>query len=290
MKKKGLKTVAVSAAAGCFLLSLSATAFAATGSGYESYRDAVKAIVLAENETVSAQFEVKDNGSVILSGDTVEKLSQENKSSQSNITVDGMKKTYETSENNGSYVINADGKYYSVNRIDKKSDSDKKEKLSESSSTVKLAEMITDTLVGDVKNQFVKDGQTISVNLEGAQIPELAKLAISAATENSNSIERHKNSDKIGSDELKAAFDKIPKLSYIDVKAISITATVDGSTLKDNKITVTITGKDASGAAHEVSVALIAKITDLGNTKVDTIDTTGKEVTTIDWTKNHRGE
>ncbi|WP_411682220.1 hypothetical protein [Clostridium thailandense] len=290
MKKKGLKTVVVSAAAGCFLLSLSVTAFAATGSGYENYRDAVKSIVLAENETVSAQFEVKDNGSVILSGDTVEKLSQENKSSQSNITVDGVKKTYETSENNGTYVINADGKYYSVNRGDKKSDSDKKEKLSESSSTVKLAEMITDTLVGDVKNQFVKDGQTISVNLEGAQIPELAKLAISTAAENSNSIERHKNGDKIGSDEMKAAFDKIPKLSDIDVKAISMTATVDGSTLKDNKITVTITGKDASGASHEVSIALTAKITDLGNTKVDTIDTTGKEVTTIDWTKNHRGE
>ncbi|KZL91720.1 hypothetical protein [Clostridium magnum] len=286
MKKKGLKTMAVSAAAGCCLLSLSITAFAATGSGYESYKGGVKSIVLAENETVSTQFEVKDNGSVIFSGDSTEKVNQENRSSKSNITVDGVKKTYESSADNGNYVINADGKYYTINRGDKKSDSDKREKLSESSSTVKLAEMITDTLVGDVKNQFVMDGQTISVKLEGAQIPELAKLAISAAAEN-NSMGKHKNSDKIGDDGMKAAMDKVPKLSNIDVKSIAMTATVDGNTLKDNKLSVTITGKDANGVSHDISVMLNAKITDLGNTKIDSIDTTGKEVNTIDWTQNH---
>lgn len=288
MRKKGLKPMVVSAAAGCCLLSLSITAFASTGSGYESYKGAVKSTVLAGNETVNAQFEVKDNGSVILSGDSIEKLNKENMSSKSNITIDGVKKTYESSTNNGNYVINADGKYYTINRENKKNDRDKREKLSESSSTIKLAEVITDTLVGDVKNQFVKDGQTISVNLEGAQIPELAKLAISAAAENSNSIEKHKNSDKIGCDDvMKAAMDKMPKLSNIDVKSIAMTATVDGNTLKDNKITVTITGKDANGASHELSVMLTAKITDLGNTKIDSIDTTGKKVNAIDWTRNH---
>jgi hypothetical protein len=291
MKKKRLKMMMGSAAAGCLLLSLSVTAFASTGSGYESYKGAVKSLVIAENETVSTQFEVKDNGSSILSGDSIEKLNNENRSSKSDITVDGVKKTYESSVNNGNYVINADGKYYTLNRGDKKSDKDKREKLSESSSTVKLAEMITDTLVGDVKNQFTKDGQTISVNLEGAQIPELAKLAISAAVENSNSIEKHKSSDKIGYDDvIKTAMDKMPKLSNIDVKSIAMTATVDGNTLKDNNLTVVITGKDANGISHEISVTLNAKITDLGNTKADSIDTTGKEVNTIDLTKNHHGE
>lgn len=288
MKKKGLKTMAVSAAAGCLLLSLSVTALASTGSGYESYKGAVKSTMLTENETVSTQFEVKDNGTIILSGDSIEKLNNENKSSKSNITVDGVKKTYESSTNNGNYVIVADGKYYTINKGDKKIDGDKRTKLSESSSTVKLVEMITDTLVGDVKNQFVKDGQTISVNLEGAQIPELAKLAISAAVESSNSIEKHNDSDKIGHDDgMKAAMDKMPKLSNIDVKSIAMTATVDGNTLKDNNLTTTIIGKDANGVSHEVSVMLTAKITDLGNAKTDSIDTTGKEVNTIDWTKNY---
>lgn len=289
MKKNVLKTMAGSAVAGCLLLSLSITAFASTGSGYESYKGAVKSTMLAQNETVSTQFEVKDNGAIVLSGDSIEKLNDENMSSKSNITVDGVKKTYESSTNNGNYVIAADGKYYTINKGDKKSDSDKREKLSESSSTVKLAEMITDTLVGDVKNQFINDGQTISVKLEGAQIPELAKLAISVAAEN-NSMGKHKNSDNIGDDGMKAAMDKMPKLSNIDIKSIAMTATVDGNTLKDNKLSVTITGKDANGVSHEMSVMLNAKITDLGNTKIDSIDTTGKEVNTIDWTKNHNGK
>lgn len=282
MKKKGLKTMAVSAVAGSLLLAFSATAFAASGSGYESYKGAIKSTVLTENATVSAQFEVKDQGAIILSGNSLQKLDKENNSSKTNITVDGVTKAYETSAGDGKYVTNADGKYYSTNIGNEKFKKDKVENLSESSSTVKLAEMLTDTLVGDVKNQFVTNGQTISVNLEGAQIPELARLALSAAVENSSRVE-NSNNTKQGKDvSMKSVMDKMPKLSNIDVKSIAMTATVDGTTLKDNEFTVTITGQDANAVSHELTVTFNAKITDVGNTKIDAIDTTGKEVTTMD--------
>ena len=83
-------------------------------------------------------------------------------------------------------------------------------KFDASSSKAKLGEMILDTLVGDVKNQFVVDGDTISVNLEGAQIPELAKLAISAATEDVNN-KKSDNKGMVGKDGLKDAFKKYTK-------------------------------------------------------------------------------
>lgn len=288
MISRKLKTIIGSAVAGGLLLALSATAFASSSSGYESYKTAVKSIITTENATIDAQYEVKDNGTVIFSGDTVEKLDNANRSTKTSATVDGISKTYESSNADGNLIMNDDGKYYQVNKADNKKGNNKKEKFSESSSSVKLAELVTDTLVGDVKNQFVKDGDTISVNLEGGQIPELAKLAVSAAAEEGSREKDRSNNDKTGHDEsFKSAMNKMPSLSNIDVKSISMTATVDGDTLKDNKITAVITGTDANGTSHEVTITLNAKVSDLGNTKADSIDVTGKEVTTIDG-KNQR--
>jgi hypothetical protein len=287
MKKNVLRTTVISAVAGCLLLSFSITSFATSGSGYEKYKEAIKATVLTKNATVSTQFELKDNGAVILTGKSEQKIDNENMYSKSNTTVEGVSKTYETSSVNGNYVTNADGVYYTSNRNGKKDGRDKEENLTSSSSTVKLAEMVTDTLVGDVKNQFVSDGNNISVKLEGAQIPELVKLAVSAAEENINNKGEFKGNEDKGTD-VKSILEKMPKLSNVDVKAIDMTANVDGNAIKDNKITLTITGQDATGASHEISAIITANITEVGTTKVDSIDTTGKEVKTIDKTERFK--
>lgn len=292
MKSKKLKAIVSSAVAGGVLLALSVTAFASSSSGYENYKTAVKAIVTTENATIDAQYEVKDNGTVLVTGDTIQKLDNENRSSKTSVTVDGTSKTYESSNANGTFIINDDGNYYKMNKGTNSAEKDKKEKLSESSSSVKLAEMVTDTLVGDVKNQFVQDGDSINIKLEGEQIPELAKLAVSAAVENSNREKAHNNNnDKIGHDaDLKAAMNKVPSLSNIEVKSIAMTATVDGDTLKDNKITAVITGVDANGTSHEITLTLNAKVSEVGTTKIDSIDVTGKQVTTIDGKEQHRNK
>ena len=282
MKKKGFKTIAVSAVAGCILLSLSAATFANTGSGYGDYKAAVEATLLAKNATVAAQYEVTDQGSIILSGNSTHKLNNKDKSSQTSVTVGGVTKAFKTNSVDGTFITEADGKYYSTTKGNGKSNGDQRANLSASSSTVKLAEMLADTLVGDVKNQFVENGQTISVNLEGAQIPELARLALSAAAENSNHTGDYKNSGKQGPGEsMKPMMDQMPKLTNIDVKSLAMTATVDGTTLKDNDFTIVITGNDANGVAHEITVKLNAKITDVGSTEIGAIDTTGQQVNTI---------
>ncbi|WP_026888314.1 hypothetical protein [Clostridium beijerinckii] len=292
MISKKLKAIVSSAVAGGVLLALSVAAFASSSSGYENYKTAVKAIVTTKNATIDAQYEVKDNGTVLVTGDTIQKLDNENRSSKTSVTVDGTSKTYESSNANGTFIINDDGNYYQMNKGTNSAEKDKKEKLSESSSSVKLAEMVTDTLVGDVKNQFVQDGDNINIKLEGEQIPELAKLAVSAAVENSNREKAHNNNnDKIGHDaDLKAAMDKVPSLSNIEVKSIAMTATVDGDTLKDNKITAVITGTDTNGTSHEITLTLNAKVSEVGSTKIDSIDVTGKQVTAIDGKEQHRNK
>lgn len=284
MKKGRLRTMAISAIAGGLLLSCSVVALATTGSGYESYKDAVKATMLTKNATVSAQFEVKDNGAIILSGNSIDKLDDANSSSKTNLTVAGKTKVFATSAVDGNCIAKVEDKYYSASGDMERGRRDERANLSESSSTVKLAEVVVDTLVGDVKNQFVQDGQTISVNLKGAQIPQLARLAISAVAENSDRM-GHGNNQKDA--DMKSMMAAIPKLTNIDVKSIAMTATVDGTTLKDNKVTIVITGQDAQAVSHELNITLNGDISNVGNTTVDTIDTTGKQVQTIDWAEKH---
>lgn len=289
MNKKRVKTIAATAAAGCLLLTMSVTAFASTGSGYEDYKNAVESTILAQNGTINAQFEVMDNGLITLTGNSVIKMDGENCSSKTDLTIDGVSKTYETSkdEANGYFVSRVDDQYYVMQKDNNKTDKEENDALSASSSTVKLAEMLTDTLVGDVKNQFVKEGQTVSLDLEGEQIPQLAKIAISAAVESNGRLEREHHDNGLDEETLQMIKDKLPILSNIDVKSIKMMATIDGNVLKDNQDTIVITGVDASGTAHELSVMIKGDISHVGNTNIDNIDTTGKDVKTINWKEHH---
>lgn len=153
-------------------------------------------------------------------------------------------------------------------------------KFDTSSSRAKLGEMVLDTLVGDVKNQFVVEADTISVNLEGAQVPELAKLAISAAVEEENN-KKVNNKREAGKDELKEALNSIPNLKNVNIKSLSMNAKVDGSKLVDNSFKIVITGDDESGVFHEIEVSVDTAISSVNSTKADSIDITGKEVQTI---------
>ncbi|MFA6808081.1 MAG: hypothetical protein WCR27_03725 [Eubacteriales bacterium] len=275
MKSK-FKVMAASAIAGCLLLSVSVTAFAASGgNGYQTFKDTVTSTFLTRNATVSAQFEVKDNNAIVLSGNTVQKLDGQNSSSNTSLNIDGTTQTIETSRTADKYIAKIGDQYYS-SAVHNRGRDVEKMNLSASSSTVKLAETVADTLVGDVKNQFIANGNTISVKLEGAQIPQLAKLAISAAAENVNNVSGHKGTEQ--DQGMKAVLSKIPQLSNIDVKSIEMTATVSENTLTANQYSIIITGVDANGVSHQIEISVNAKVSDVNTTQSDTIDTTGKNV------------
>lgn len=279
MKKKGLKIAIVALVVGTMLLTYSFMAFASSGSGYETYKNAVVSTLLAKNSTIDAQFTVTDNGNTVLTGTTTKKIDNGNFSTKTNLNIMGLTNNVESSYDNGNLITEVNGKYYSMSgkRFDKM------ENLTSSSSTVKLAEVLADTLVGNVKNDFIENGQTISVNLQGSQIPELAKLAISAMAENMDRIKNHSSVDisNNGMASMKNIMSLIPTLSNIDVKSIGLTATVDGNLLKSNEFNIAISGTDTSGNVHNINLTVDANISNIGNTKIDTIDTTGKQVITV---------
>ena len=280
MKSKKIKTIMVTALTGCMLLSVTVIASASGTSGYETYKIAAKNIAVTSNATFSTSFEVKDNGKTDVSGTSVKKLEGANNSSTTSIKVGDVSKETETSRVDGKTIIKDGENYYSGASIGKENNMRMEKKFDSSSSKAKLGEMVLDTLVGDVKNQFVVDGNTISVKLEGAQIPELAKLAISAAVEEGNN-KKANNKGEAGKDGLRDALNNIPNLKNVEIKSLSMTAKVDGSTLTDNSFKIVITGDDESGVSHEIEVSADTTISAVNSTKADSIDTTGKEVKTI---------
>ena len=277
MKSKKIKTIVITAVTGCMLLSVTIVASANGATGYQTYKESLKNIVATKNATITTTFSVKDNGNTTISEAGVEKLEGVNNSSNTKITTGSTTKEVETSRIDGQTIVKDGEIYYSGTNNDKMKNKNMEKKIDESSSKTKLGEMIIDTLVGDVKNQFVVDGDTISVNLEGAQIPELAKLAISAAVEEKNN---KKANDKVeaGKDGLKDALNTIPNLKNVDIKSLSMTAKVDGNNLTDNAFKILITGEDESSVTHEFEVSSDFAITDVNSTKADSIDTTGKQV------------
>ena len=287
MKSKKIKTIMLTALTGCALLSVTVVALASGTSGYETYKSAAKNLVVTSNATISTSFEVKDNGTSDISGTGVEKLDGTNNSSITNIKIGDVTKETETSRIDGKTILkDGENYYYRDGKVNEKNNRMEK-KFDASSSRAKLGEMVLDTLVGDVKNQFVVDGDTISVNLEGSQIPELAKLAISAAAEEQNN-KKANNKVEAGKDGLKEALNSIPNLKNIDVKSLSMTAKVDGNTLTDNSFKIVITGDDESGVSHEVEVSVDAAISAVNSTKADSIDTTGKQVQTMQNKMNNK--
>jgi len=287
MKSKKIKTIMVTALTGCMLLSVTVVASANGASGYETYKSAAKNIAVTSNATFSTSFDVKDNGNTSISGTSVEKLEGVNNSSITNIKIGDVAQETETSRIDGQTILKDGENYYSRASNDKARNDKMEKKFDASSSKAKLGEMVLDTLVGDVKNQFVIDGDTISVNLEGAQIPELAKLAISAAAEEQNN-KQDSNTDEAGKDGLKDALKSIPNLKNIDIKSLSMTAKVNGSTLTDNSFKIAITGDDESGVSHEFEVSTDTTISGVNSTKADSIDTTGKQVQTMQNMMNNK--
>jgi len=280
MKSRKIKTIIVTALTGCMLLAVTVAASASGSSGYETYKSAAKNTAVTKNATFSTSFQVKDNGTTNISGTSVKKLEGSNNSAITNIKTGDVTKETETSKIDGKSIVKDGENYYSRDGKGNEKNDKMEKKFDDSSSKSKLGEMVLDTLVGDVKNQFVVDGDTISVKLEGAQIPELAKLAISAAAEEANS-KKANNKTEGGKNGFKDVSKSIPNLKNIDIKSLNITAKVNGSTLTENKLKIVITGIDENDVSHEVELSVDTTVSGMDSTKADSIDTTGKQIQPI---------
>lgn len=127
------------------------------------------------------------------------------------------------------------------------------------SKIIRFAELVADTMVGDLKNNVVyvsgdDDSATYEMQLSGMQIPELVNAGVSLLFSERGIDEDDPIISKLGNDPV--------------IKSVYLTFTVDNENrLSDASFNVT-----AAGNGHEAAVDMSAKIYDYGTTKPEKVD------------------
>jgi len=283
MKKRVSKLAIAGLLVGCLTIGGIGTVAMASGNAYQDYKNAALQTVSARNMTVSTSLNVKEDAAVLIAGDTITQTDGKNSYSSSKMQVNGETVDLEQAQS-ADKIITRNGDEYTSTTLDSRYSDYDRENLSNSSSSVKLMGMVTDLLVGDVKTHFTTSGDTITVNLEGAQIPELVNVAASAMVEQSAAS---KNKTQYPDEVFGDVLQNLSITQNVKVKSISLTGKVESGYLSDSDITIVLTGTDSAGTSHEVELKAQSKVSDVGSTSVNTIDTAGKTVT--ESARNYRG-
>lgn len=259
-------------------------------SGYETFKAAIKDTKNLKNETANLKVSVSDNGSSLVDLTSNVKLNVNSNAMSSNTTIksgnsaqsfssymqDGKSITKSSSSNQ--YLV-FENKHMNLSKVNK----------TENPEIQKSMEIVIDTLVGSMKDKITttenSDGSKgITASIGENDVTPLANALASMALIMGN--EGTKYNDKADVDSIK---NMIPKL-VSDIKIESINSTGDIS--KDDVITdgsakILVSGKDAQGKQHEITIDVSMNLSNINGTTPDKIDLTGKQVKTI--TSNFRG-
>lgn len=261
---KAKKITAVCMTAGLVLAGTAGIIAYAAGNPYESYKTAVVNTISEDNLTARAAVQMKQNGKVIASGNAVyEKASEVQYAS---VTADfaGQNMTQEE-YSDGIVKVKSDGSRYTEKSHKEKHDEN--EKLTPN--MIKLAEMTADLFVGDLSNQFVSSGDTVSVSLTDVQIPEIANVAASAFTE-MNAGKNHENGKNDLGDVLLQEF---PITQNARIESVIMDADIAKGNLSAQNMTIVVNGQTSDDKDTQVEITINADVSDIGSTTPQTIDT-----------------
>jgi hypothetical protein len=283
MKIKKQTAMLASFTLGTLLFASTALADITTKSGYEQLKDGLKVTAKKmsgefESYTLDISYVLKDNGEILLSDNQVEKYDRKKNAGFTINTSEGI-----SGNNRSNYVysdekidirqgIGPDDKIYvmeyteprELHRFSNPFEEDEAEDI----------ERIADAIVGSLKDHvLVKENLDGSKELTGSltemQIPTLVNAVASFQSKqvfnNRNGMQR-----------------EWPHLTQdIFVKQVTGTALIKEDGVMENILgTATLTGRDAQGQAHVISVEILGKLKDVNATTFAKPNLTGKEVVT----------
>ena len=192
MKKRNRITVCL--VAGVLILAVSAGAAFGSVNGYSTYKEAVKALALkTDNVTMQGSMKATLDGNEFVSMTGEMAIDGKNKSSHVISSEFGGQKneSYDTTIGNTDTWFNADSKYYREYTYDNDQTAEDRNNLlgvsaddEMSKRTVNFMEIAADTVMGDLKNNFVqlgKDGDKTQYQIEISkdQVPSLVNAGLS---------------------------------------------------------------------------------------------------------------
>ncbi len=279
MKFNKKSKIIISLALGTVMFTTTAIAQVMNKSGYDQLKDSVKytaesCTTQLKSYTLDTSLIVKNNGKVVLSQNELSKfdVSKQVKESTSTTLENSTKReSYSYSDANGYINKNSDQDVYYVSEF-----TTPREMVVPSNPFKEKGasdvEKIADALVGNLKDAVVvaenADGtKTLSGSLSESQIPALINAVVSLQSKREFS-NPHNNPSGMPI-MTKDIFVKEIKGNMVTTKEGLIQSVLGSGA---------ISGKDESGKEYNLTVEILAKITNIDSTKITKPDLTGKKV------------
>lgn len=268
---------------------LGTTAFASSNdtSGYEAYKTALFNMHNVKSLTDTMTVTTTDNGKSLLSANVTMKLNKDAKSASGDINIqagDEIKKFDVYRQNDRTITKEGDNDVYNIIQLPNGQAKLQERKPDEKQieSRIHNIENIVDAVIGSRKSYFVltdnKDAsKSVNVKLSENQILPAVNVIAAAALRNGESQAANEGS---ANDKIKLQLPKLDK--DIRITSVDVTAVIDkNGTLKSQKGTLTISGKDSSGEEHALTLDIDMNITNVNSTAPDTVNLEGKKVKTV---------
>lgn len=277
MKAQKKTAMLISFALGSLIFATTAMADITSKSGYEQFKDSIKITAekcssMFDSYTLDVSFVLKDNGNNLASENTINKLSRSNKTHETTSIHESLsrgKNTQQTyfdpmtriSQNSG------DPTYYVTEFSEPQKDYSFNNPFKEE--RAEDAEKVADAIIGSLKDQVIlSDNADGSKDFKGSlnevQIPTLVN-AIASFQLKQNFNGNNPDTPSLAKD--------------IFVKEVKGSAHVNPEGFLENILgTATIVGKDSQGKEHEITIEVLAKLSEVNTTVVNKPDLTGQKV------------
>jgi len=292
MNKKIVAIVTALVVSGGVLMGTAYTS-AAQLSGYDAYKSAIKDTIDLNNETADVKISVNDGAKNLVKVTSKVKVNSDtNSMSQVSTVKSGAgSETFSTSIQAGKSISKSStSQVYKVRENNHQNFNKRDHKMNPQ--VVNSMETVMDILVGNMKNTVkvqpnakVEGTQKIAINISEAQVVPLVN-AVASIVMAKHSDEPMRN-EKAGELDLK---NMIPQLqSGIKIDSVIVTGDINKDNIINNQVAkIVLSGVDASGVTHNVTINADLNLSKINSTTPDTIDLTGKQVKTI--SNDFRGE
>lgn len=289
MNKKKLGIFALTlGVSGTVLLTSAFSVMAGTTSGYDQYKAAFKQTKAVENMTGNLDLTIKDNGKTLITVDSTIKKDIKNHEGSGKINIHGNGKTqtlYVSKQGNKKIFKPSGSDVYYVIQEKERKHHDPKYHRGEHH---QHAEYVIDALMSGLRNDVraVNKGngvKEVTLTLSGRQISPvvqaLASVFVKHVTEKHEYGDHHKL-PFFNKEEWKSS---LPKLTQdIKIKQVSTKAEINKQNLiQEQTAQLIVTGKDAAGKEHEVTLNVKLDLSRFHQTATDKLDLKGKKVQTI---------
>lgn len=267
---------------GAAMLLASGLSAMASTSGYETYEAAMKRTAAVASLTANASLTVTDNGKSLLMAASDIRWDQASRAASIAAKADGAGEAHAADVyfQDGKLIVKtADSDVYRVKAMEVEADQAKPEKPH---APPKAVLQLFDALTGNVKELATTEstadgGKLASLHLSGSRIPAVVNALGALAV-----------SGKAGSDEAEV---QLPQMTdAVKVERIDLDAKIAPDGLLDEQTAnVVVSGKDDSGAKHELNIRLRIDFDGYNETTPEYVDLAGKKVEVLEEKDAGRG-